>query len=91
MDLMSDNGGHEETAVFDDVWACAQGRMSLEQFLFRHGYRGPFEGEISAAKMWREDPHPVQRLIESYRSKGIPNSDKTERVQRRRTAENEFL
>jgi pyruvate,water dikinase len=42
-------------------------RLSLEQFVARHGYHGPFEGELSGVS-WREDPAPLRKIVDGYRS-----------------------
>jgi len=63
--LMTGHSGHEETAVIDDLWKLSRDRMALSEFLSRHGYHGPHEGEISAT-VWREDPAPIERLVKHY-------------------------
>jgi rifampicin phosphotransferase len=89
--LMSGHGGHEETVVLDDLWECAQDRLSVHEFLLRHGYHGPNEGDI-AATVWRENPEPLHHLIASYRAKGeAPNAGAGDRGRRRAAAEAEFL
>lgn len=89
--LMSGHGGHEETAVLDDVWECSQNRLSLHEFLLRHGYHGPEEGDI-AATVWRENPEPIHHLIASYRARGeAPNAGAGDRSRRRAAAEAELL
>lgn len=89
--LMSGHGGHEETAVLDDVWAAAEGRLTLDEFLLRHGHHGTNEGDVSVT-VWREDPEPVRRLIESYRKKGIaPSATAGDRSHDREAAEKQFL
>jgi pyruvate,water dikinase len=65
--LMAGHGGHEETEVLVDMWECREGRMSVQQFLSRHGFHGPAEGDLLSVS-WREDPTPVLRLIETYRA-----------------------
>jgi len=67
--LMSGQGSHEETAVVVDLWAMSRGRLDLAVFLDRHGYHGPGEGEISG-RVWREDPAPLEALLEGYRAMG---------------------
>ena len=67
--LMSGQGSHEETAVVADLWALSRGRLELDRFRDRHGYHGPGEGEISG-RVWREDPGPVEALLDGYRSMG---------------------
>lgn len=63
---------HEEGAVLDDLWAVSRGGLTLDQFLGRHGYHGPGEGEVSTT-VWREDPAPLDRLVQQYVAK--PDSD----------------
>lgn len=60
--LLSGAGDIEETAVADDLWRVAHGDLELSTFLDRHGYHGPTVGEI-AARSWREDPAPIERLL----------------------------
>lgn len=69
--LLSAVGGIEETAVADDLWRVAHGRLELATFLARHGYHGPTVGEI-ASRSWREDPAPVERLLARLRDTEPP-------------------
>lgn len=64
-DLAGGHGGHEETAMVRDLWACSRERLSVADFLARYGYHGPREGDISIIT-WREDPAPVYRLLAAY-------------------------
>lgn len=64
--LVSGYGGMEETAVVADVHALASNRLSEWDFLRRHGYHGPNEGDVSSHP-WREDPSPIRALAASYR------------------------
>ncbi|WP_205623106.1 PEP-utilizing enzyme [Sciscionella marina] len=66
--LMGGQGSHAETEIVDDLWGLAHGEIGLEEFLRRHGYHGPLEGDI-AGRVWREDPSPVLRLAEQYRGR----------------------
>ncbi|MGH8975127.1 MAG: PEP-utilizing enzyme [Acidimicrobiia bacterium] len=91
--LMTGHGSHEETAVIDDLWALSRDRITLDEFLARHGYHGPNEGEISGM-VWREDPAPVEKLVESYRTvddEGDPAHTAAARAAERRQTEAEFL
>ncbi len=91
--LMGGHGGHEETALLHDLWDCSRGRMTLERFLAAYGYHGPREGDISSV-VWREDPEPVRRLLESYRSKpddADPRAVEADRIGRRHELERRFL
>lgn len=67
--LLRGHREHEESVVLQDMWDVSRDRLSLEEFLARHGYHGPGEGELSATS-WREDPTPVVRLVEQYRAMG---------------------
>jgi pyruvate,water dikinase len=92
-ELMGGHGGHEETALLRDLWECSRGRLTLERFLAAYGYHGPREGDISSV-VWREDPEPVRRLIESYRTKpddADPASVERDQIRRRRELEHRFL
>jgi phosphohistidine swiveling domain-containing protein len=92
-ELMGGHGGHEETALLRDLWDCSRGRISMEQFTAAYGYHGPREGDISAV-VWREDPEPVRRLIDSYRAKGDdagPLTVEREQIERRHRVEQRFL
>ncbi|HEV7865779.1 MAG TPA: PEP-utilizing enzyme, partial [Acidimicrobiia bacterium] len=92
-DLMSGHGSHEETAVIDDLWAVSRDRLSLEQFVARHGYHGPFEGELSGVS-WREDPAPLRKIVDGYRSmddSAGPAAVEAGRTAARREAEAKLL
>ena len=91
--LMSGQGSHEETAVVADLWAMSRGRLALAAFLDRHGYHGPGEGEISG-RVWREDPAPVEALLDGYRKMADdadPTRAESVRVEERRRAEAALL
>ncbi|MGQ0625680.1 MAG: PEP-utilizing enzyme [Sporichthyaceae bacterium] len=59
--------GVEETRIATDLWSLSRGRITLPEFLSKHGYHGPSEADVSWLS-WREDSGPVERLAESYRS-----------------------
>jgi rifampicin phosphotransferase len=91
--LMAGHGGHEETEVLVDLWECAHDRLSVNEFLGRHGFHGPAEGDLLSVT-WREDPNPVLRLIETYRVLGeadSPVAAARRRVADRESAERELL
>jgi pyruvate,water dikinase len=60
--LMAGQGSHAETEIIADLWALGRDRLTLEAFLDKHGYHGLGEGQL-IAKMWREDPVDVMRLV----------------------------
>lgn len=63
--------GVEETTIAADVWKLSRGQVTLAEFFAKHGYHGPSEADV-AWLSWREDPKPVEKLAESYRS--MPDS-----------------
>ncbi|HTC81745.1 MAG TPA: PEP-utilizing enzyme [Acidimicrobiia bacterium] len=91
--LMSGHGSHEETAIIDDLWEVSRDRLSLEEFVARHGYHGPFEGELSGVS-WREDQTPLRKMVEGYRSMdddASPAAVEAARSVARREAETQLL
>jgi pyruvate,water dikinase len=55
-------------AVVEDIWAMSRDRLDIDEFLLRHGFHGPDEGELSS-RVWREDPAPLLALVAAYRNK----------------------
>lgn len=91
--LVAGQGSHAETDIIFDLWAMGRDELTLEQFLQRHGYHGPLEGEVSG-RVWREDPTPVIRLAEQYKGRGAdqdPAIGAKERTRLREAAEQELL
>lgn len=66
-DFMSGYGEHAETALVQDMWAASRGRLSVEQVVRRHGYRGPNEGELSG-RVWRDDDAPLHSALSSWKN-----------------------
>ncbi|CDO30917.1 phosphoenolpyruvate-utilizing protein [Mycolicibacterium peregrinum] len=84
---------HEEGAVLHDLWAASRGHLTVEEFVLRHGYHGPGEGEVET-RVWREDLDTVRTLVERYRAKPdseSPNADAADRVVMRESAERALL
>ncbi|HEV7862091.1 MAG TPA: PEP-utilizing enzyme [Acidimicrobiia bacterium] len=73
-----------ETAWLAELWAVSRGRAPLAGFVDRYGYHGPDEGEL-AARPWREDPAPLQAMVERFRS--LPDDEAPAAVERRRARE----
>ena len=91
--LMSGHGSHEETAVIDDLWEVSRDRLTLDGFVARHGYHGPFEGELSGVS-WRENQAPLMKLVDGYRSMAddaAPAAVEAARAVARREAESQLL
>jgi phosphohistidine swiveling domain-containing protein len=76
-------GGTTEADIANDLWAVSRQRMSLEEFVRRHGFHGPSEGN-PIAKSWRETPDPVRALAEAYAKRPDAQSP---RVRERAAAE----
>jgi pyruvate,water dikinase len=66
-----------ETRMIEHLRATARGSMTMTDFLAKHGYHGPAEGELSSHS-WREDPSPLHSLLAAYRDidgAGRPSHD----------------
>lgn len=61
---LSGSGG-AEMAIISNMWSASRGHLTVAEVVRRHGFHGPFEGEISS-RVWREDPTPLIRMIETY-------------------------
>lgn len=75
----------EGTAEFDlvrDLWQLSADKITIEDFLRRHGYHGPREGLVEST-VWREDSGPVVELAATYRSRQV-TEDVDQLVIRRR-------
>jgi len=60
--LLGGAAATEESRVADDLYSLAGESLSIEAFLAEHGYQGPNSGDPSA-RVWREDPRPIERLL----------------------------
>lgn len=91
--LVTGYGDMAETAVVTDLWEVSRDRLTLEEFVRRHGFHGPGEGELSS-RVWRLRRDPLEALAQSYR--GIdddrdPRLVEARRREERRRAEAELL
>lgn len=59
--------GSDENEVAHDLWALAHERITQREFMDRHGYHGPNEGQLSGVT-WREDPAPILARMADYRA-----------------------
>ncbi|MGH9036033.1 MAG: PEP-utilizing enzyme [Acidimicrobiia bacterium] len=82
--LTTGYGGMDEIGFVTDLWAVSRDVMDLEDFLGRHGYHGPAEGELSS-RSWREDPAPLKPVIDGYRQ--LSTDQGPAAVEHRRAAE----
>ncbi|PQM45373.1 PEP-utilizing enzyme [Mycobacterium talmoniae] len=91
--LVTGYGDMAETVVVGDLWAVSRNRLSVEEFVTRHGFHGPNEGELSA-RVWRLDQAPLERLVAAYREmpdERDPHRVVAERGDERRRAEAELM
>jgi pyruvate,water dikinase len=87
--LLDALGGYDsvEFETLQEMLAVRRGELPLVQFLTRRGYQGPQQGEISSFS-WREDPGPVEALLESLDSGTDPTRElAAQRARRRAEAE----
>ncbi|MBB2773208.1 UNVERIFIED_ORG: pyruvate,water dikinase [Mycolicibacterium obuense] len=63
--LLAGYGGVIETRLADDVWSLGQGQLTVTEFLERHGFHGPNEGNV-IGHSWREDPEAVIRIAAAH-------------------------
>jgi pyruvate,water dikinase len=91
-ELATGFGGMEETAIIEDVWSAAQGRLSVSEIQRRHGFHGPNEGRLDTHS-WREDPTPIEAVMRSYAKGDVADPRARERAQiaRREEAQRRVL
>jgi phosphohistidine swiveling domain-containing protein len=91
--LVTGYGDMAETEVVSDLWAVSRDRLTLDEFVVRHGFHGPNEGEL-AALTWRLRRDPLERLVTAYRGMDDdrdPRRVEAQRGEERRSAEAELL
>ena len=87
--LLDALGGYEsvEFETIQEMLALRRGEVSLSDFLRGRGYQGPQQGEISSLS-WREDPGPVEALLDSLESGADATRElSAERARKRAEAE----
>ncbi|HUR72977.1 MAG TPA: PEP-utilizing enzyme [Sporichthya sp.] len=91
--LVTGYGDMAETAYVGDLWDVSRGALSLDEFVARHGYHGPNEGEL-AARIWRLDRAPLEKLLRQYADLSdaqAPRAREATRSAERVAAERELL
>lgn len=84
LSVLSGASGGAEMAIVSSIWDASRGLGSAEAVIAENGFHGPLEGELSS-QSWREDPTPMQRMIEQYASRDDSLSPR-ESERRRRDA-----
>ena len=82
--VLSGGGGAELGGLVGDIWSASRGRLTVTEIAARHGFHGPLEGELSS-RVWREDPAPLERLVDEYRAR--PDGEDPAVRRRRRDAD----
>jgi phosphohistidine swiveling domain-containing protein len=93
LSLVTGYGDMSETAVVTDLWSVSREQLSLDEFVRRHGYHGPDEGELSS-RVWRINRAPLEALLTAYRELDDdrdPRLIERQRGEERRRAETELL
>jgi pyruvate,water dikinase len=93
LSLMTGYGGMEETRISADLWDVSRGRLALEEFLRRHGFHGPSEGQL-ASRPWREDRRAIEDICRTYRRMGDdehPRARERRQIETRLEAERRLL
>ena len=91
--LLTGYGDMAETAFVGDLWDVSRGSLELDEFVARHGYHGPNEGELSA-RVWRLDRSPLEKLLQHYAAMDPaqgPRALEAQRDAERLAAESELL
>lgn len=82
-----------EIDLLTDLWEVSRERLPLAEFVLRHGYHGPGEGELSS-RSWREDTCELTAVLDDFRDrdeKDSPRATLARRVIARTAAERELL
>jgi phosphohistidine swiveling domain-containing protein len=82
--LITGYGQMAETDVVADLWDVSRDRLTLDEFVCRHGYHGPDEGELSS-QVWRLRRDPLLTLLDSYRQQ--PEERDPRQIERDRAIE----
>ena len=90
--LLDALGGYDsvEFETLQELLSLRRGELSLANFLRERGYQGPQQGEISS-RSWREDPSPVQALLDSLDAEEDPTRGlAADRARKRAEAESQL-
>jgi phosphohistidine swiveling domain-containing protein len=93
VELIGGLGATEEMDMTNALREVGSGRLSMDEFIERHGFHGPCEGELSSLS-WREDTQPLQRFLSALgekRTKADAHTSLDEAAARREAAERAVL
>ncbi len=76
--LMAGSANTDEAKVADDLYLVATGKLSMVEFVSKHGYQGPNAGD-PIARVWREDQRGLERLLDAI-SRSEPPSERRARA-----------
>ena len=76
-------GGVPEMDLAADLWDVSRDRLASAEFVRRHGFHGPFEGN-PIGRSWREDPKMLEPLLVAYR--GLPDAESPRARERKAAA-----
>lgn len=85
--------GAEEARTVEDLWQLSRDRIRRSEFLERHGFHGPAEGEL-ATPSWRQSDAPLEALLATYRKlddDASPAAGRADRLAVRDAAERRLL
>jgi pyruvate,water dikinase len=87
--LVSADGELAEARLAVDLWAVARGELDQREFVARHGFHGPEEGELSTPS-WREDGAALAVALRGWASappERAPSVTAEAQARQRRAAE----
>jgi phosphohistidine swiveling domain-containing protein len=85
-DVVAGLGETVEAFVAEDLWRLSRDEITLEAFLERHGYHGPYESHMYTYS-WRERPERVRAMAASFaRREDVGRPEQDEKVAQARTA-----
>lgn len=85
--------GADEARTVEDLWQLSRDRIGRAEFLERHGFHGPAEGEL-ATPSWRQSDAPLEALLATYRKlddDASPAAGRADRLAVRDAAERRLL
>lgn len=82
LQVISGLGDVAETTMLDDLWLVSRRRLTRDEFIARHGFHGPAEGN-PIGHSWRENPEHLDRMVLEFADRA---DDQRPGVRARRSA-----